>query len=113
VRNNRERTRFDTFHDLDWRRLHWRGHNKSFDGEVGRPPQLDRFISMAERIAAGFDHLRVDLFEWRGEAHFGELTLYSHSGLIDHQPEEAALLLGSWWTLRSPVRRALRAMLSF
>ncbi len=109
----RERARFDSFHDRDWRPLAWRGINPPVETELARPAQLDKFLALAERLAAGFDHLRVDLYEWGGEPRAGELTPYNWSGLTEFQPEEAELALGEWWRLRFPFRRAVAAMLSF
>ena len=42
----------------------------------------------------------------------GELTLYSWSGLTPFTPDEADKLVGSYWSLQRPARRALNAMLS-
>jgi hypothetical protein len=110
---DRARKRLDTFHDPDWRRIDWRLQNPIFAGELRRPPRLARMMAMAELLGAGFDHLRVDFYEWRGEPCVGELTLYNYAGLAEFKPEEAELLIGSWWVLKSPVRRALKAMFSF
>jgi len=112
IQVERDRSRFTSFHDPDWHRIPWRGTNPPPLREPDRPPQLDNILAVAERVAAGFDHIRVDMYEWRGTARIGELTLYNASGLSEFTPDEAGALLGRWWTLRSPVRRALKAMLS-
>ena len=109
---DRARERFDAFHDCDWRRLDWRGIHPPFDTELDRPRRLNDFLALAEQLGAGFDHLRVDLYQWRGEPRVGELTLYNWSGLFPLKPDEAEIAAGEWWQLRSPVRRALAAMLS-
>jgi TupA-like ATPgrasp len=68
-------------------------------------------IDIAERLGADFDHVRVDLYDCDDVIYVGELTLYSHSGLYVAKPDEADLILGKSWPLKSPARRALRAVL--
>ena len=110
---NRDRERFDSFHDRDWRRLDWRGINPPVERELERPANFDGLLTLAEALGAGFDHMRVDLYDWRGEPRIGELTPYNFSGLSEFQPDQAELMLGSWWRLRFPLSRALIAMLGY
>lgn len=106
---DRSRSRFDAVYSRDWRPLHWCAFNPRYGGELPPPQQLEKFIELAERIGAGLDHVRVDFYEWNGQPRVGELTLYNLSGLTRFDPDEADFVLGSWWTLRHPFRRALRS----
>jgi hypothetical protein len=106
---DRNRSRFDAVYSREWRSLHWSAFNRRYDGELPPPAQLEKFIELAERIGVGLDHVRVDFYEWNGQPRVGELTLYNLSGLTRFEPDEADFVLGSWWTLRHPIRRALRA----
>ena len=104
---NRDRSRFDAFHTLDWRPLGWRFHNQRHEGELPRPEQLDKFIELAEAIGTGFDHIRVDFYEWNNRPIVGELTLYSQSGLNHFFPDNVDFTLGHWWKLPRPACRAV------
>jgi hypothetical protein len=66
---------------------------------VPAPPQLAAMIEVAERIARGFDFLRVDLYDVDGQVWFGETTPYPMSGLGRYSPDSFDEELGSWWTL--------------
>jgi TupA-like ATPgrasp len=102
-----KRSRFDAVYTHDWRPLHWRGINPSFYSPLPPPEKLDKFIELAETIGAGFDHIRVDFYEWNKRPVVGELTLYSYAGETRFEPDDADFVLGSWWELPQPVRRAL------
>ena len=45
-----------------------------------KPPKFDEMIAVAERLAEGIDHVRVDLYEINGRIYFSELTPYVDSG---------------------------------
>lgn len=108
---DRQRARFDAPHTPDWTRLHWCAVNQVYEGSVPRPEQLDTFIHLAETIAAGFDHLRVDFYEWNKQPVVGELTVYNMSGVVTFKPDDVDVELGSYWTLPHPLRRALPSLL--
>jgi hypothetical protein len=108
---DQDRARFDAVYSRDWRPLHWSALNQPYKGILARPQQLEKFIELAERLGAGLDHVRVDFYEWNGQPMVGELTLYNLSGLYRFYPDEADFILGSWWKLRHPLRRALASTL--
>ena len=74
-----------------------------------RPVALEALVAAAEHIAAGIDHLRVDMYEVGGEVVFGETTVYPLSGhftWIPHDvevdrdpPLEIDRQVGDLWTL--------------
>jgi len=81
-------------------------------GETGAamdpPAQLEALIRTAERMAAGFDFVRVDLYAIGGEIWFSEFTFYGMAGYawID-DPELLSTLNRKWdiarsWFLSSP-----------
>jgi hypothetical protein len=98
--------------DCEWRCLGWRTSRPHYPGELPRPRRLDDILALADRLGVGFDHLRVDIYEWMGQPRVGELTLYNASGLGRFDPDDADFILGSWWQLRNPVRRALGSVLA-
>lgn len=110
--SDQDRSRFDAVHSREWRPLGWRAANRCYDKPLAPPKQLERFIALAERLGAGFDHIRVDFYEWNGNPRIGELTLYNLSGLWRFEPDEADFILGSCWKLRQPLRRSVASFLA-
>jgi hypothetical protein len=87
----------------DWTPLPWTfGYPAGPDAR--RPDRLEELLAAAAALAAGFDMLRVDLYEAGGRLWFGELTPYPGAGLTRIEPD-ADLLLGGWWTLPTAARR--------
>jgi hypothetical protein len=112
IDHTRDRKRFAAFHDREWRNFQWLTNSPIYDRDLPRPERLADFLSLAERIGAGFDHLRVDMYEWMGQPRIGELTVYNWSGFVRFKPDEVDFILGEHWRLRHPVRRALAALRS-
>lgn len=69
------------------------------DDVIEKPENWDRMIEASERIAAGFDHMRVDLYSVGDEIWFGETTPYQGNGVRKFRPTDWDLELGSFWTL--------------
>jgi hypothetical protein len=62
------------------------------------PDTIDEMIEVAERLAAGTDILRVDLYDVGGRIVFGELTNYPAGGRGAFDPPEYDEILGAAWT---------------
>ena len=60
------------------------------------PGNLDKMISIAERLSEGLKFVRVDLYNINGKIYFGELTFYPAGGIGSFSPEEGDSILGSW-----------------
>lgn len=83
--------------------LLWKEHPEYllFDNEhlhgspIPKPKNLDKMIEVAEKLAAPFECVRVDLYNIRGKIYFGELTFTSYGGLMDYFTDEFQLLAGS------------------
>jgi hypothetical protein len=99
------------FHDQDWNRFSWRGRSEPYPGLLPRPRDHDRMIALSERLAASFDHVRIDLYETDDRIYAGELTLYSWSGLMHFTSDEPDRVLGDYWPLQRPAARAAAAVL--
>ncbi len=91
--------------------------------DVPAPRDLAAIIEAAEQIAAGLDHLRVDLYEIDGAIYFGEGTVYPSSGhrmWIHHDaicdpdpPDDIDREFSAYWDLPAiPKRMMLRRGLS-
>lgn len=62
-----------------------------------RPTQLDEMLELAARLSAGFDFVRVDLYQCGERVRFGELTFTPCAGMVLFRPAEWDERLGSWW----------------
>jgi hypothetical protein len=109
--SSERRQRNAGFHDRDWQHLNWRLRTPLLPGAFPRPRRYDDMVALAERLAADFDHVRVDFYDLGERIWIGELTLYSFSGMTPFNPVEADEALGSYWPIRRPGWRAAAAVL--
>lgn len=63
------------------------------------PAGLDRMLTAAEQLSAGFEFVRIDLYDIGGEVYFGEFTPYPCGGLARFVPAAFDTELGARWTL--------------
>lgn len=86
-RNTDEPTKADYFDknfkwlDFTWGYDHAKKHPQ-------KPENFEKMVSLAEKLAKGFPHIRVDLYECDGQIYFGELTFYDGSGFDAIEPIE-------------------------
>lgn len=99
-----------SLYDRDWNRIPCcQSHIPPDEQDLPRPQHLAELLTRAEEIGAGFDSIRVDLFDTEEGVWFGETTPYSWSGFRPFTPASVELELGSYWTLPDlPGRRVLR-----
>ena len=74
---------------------------------MGRPPpprpaRLEELLDLAERLAAGVDFVRVDLYDLPQRIVFGELSSFPAGGDSPFYPESFNAEFGRHWT---PPRR--------
>ena len=62
-----------------------------------RPATLDRMLEVAADISAGFDFVRVDLYDVAGTVWFGEISPCASGGLEPFYPLEFDRALGELW----------------
>lgn len=65
--------------------------------EMPRPRSLTAMIAAAETLGAGFDFIRVDMYEIDGKPVFGEFSAYPGSGLDPFHPPEVDEAMGQLW----------------
>lgn len=87
------------FYLPDWTPLDVRQGGKRLAPVVRKPKMLDQMIAAASEIAAGYDFIRVDLYESQERVYFGEITPYPASGLVPYDDDAFDIRLGSYWTL--------------
>ena len=103
-----EHERTQAYYDMQWRLLPLRKSDMPpCTSPVPRPLEFDTMRFMAERLADGRDHIRIDFFVSDGCVYVGELTIYHHSGLFRYEPDIYDCTLGEWWQLRRPLLRAV------
>lgn len=89
------------FYDLEWNDLHVSSDCPPCDRVIDRPDGLDEMVRVAEKLAAGFPFVRVDLYYVSGRVWFGELTFYPWSGYVRFDPDSFDYQLGSWFDVSS------------
>ncbi len=63
---------------------------------IKKPENFDKMVEIAEKLAAPFPHVRVDLYNISGRIVFGELTFYSAGGFVKVHSAEMNEKIGSW-----------------
>lgn len=63
---------------------------------IDKPTCLEEMIRMAEILAEGFIHVRVDFYICGNRIFFGEMTFTHGSGIEPFVPEEYGLTMGEW-----------------
>jgi hypothetical protein len=86
------------YYSPEWQLMPFRDKHQK-QREAPRPECLDEILEVASTVAAGFDFLRVDLYDENGRVYLGEVTPYSGAGLEPFLPRSADLEVGSVWRL--------------
>lgn len=67
---------------------------------IPKPINFERMLAMASQLSAGFDFVRVDLYNIDGRICFGEMTLTPTAGGLKLRPESWDVELGEKWMMR-------------
>ena len=74
---------------------------KKFTGpEIPKPENYEQMIYIAEKLAATFKYIRIDLYNVDGKIYFGEITQHHGSGFEPILPESLDYYYGSLITLK-------------
>ncbi len=77
------------FYDSKWNKVNISYDHPIYEEEVERPERLEELLSLAETLAQGFYHVRVDFYILNdGSIKFGEMTFSSASGGMRWNPPE-------------------------
>lgn len=90
-----EETKFDFF-DMDFRHLPFTNGHPNAKIRPKKPERFDEMRELAEKLGAGFTHIRIDFYEANGEIFFGEMTFYSRGGYVHFDQIEWDYTFGSW-----------------
>ncbi len=74
--------------DRDWNEAGFSLNLPSDPEPMPKPAGLDRMIALAETVGAGFEFIRVDLYEIAGKIVFGEMTHSPAAGYCRFEPDE-------------------------
>lgn len=85
------------FYDTQWNPLALSYRQRFRACDIPRPPQLDEMLRVAAGLSTGFDFVRVDLYNIRGEVFFGEMTFTPVAGKFRFSPPEWDARLGQKW----------------
>lgn len=91
--------RTQDFFRPDWEHLPLSGGPPWATPEPAAPTCLAEMIDVAERLGAGTDFVRVDLYDVDGAVVFGELTSFPAGGDSPFHPESFDAEFGSFWTV--------------
>ena len=85
--------------DLDWTLRPEYGADDSYyrlgDAELPCPESLESMIRAARILSNGFPQVRVDFYDVKGKAYFGELTFTSDCGRMPYFSNEYQIIAGS------------------
>ncbi len=83
------------FYDTDWNKQDFVYSYPMDKKIIEKPDNLSEMISVAEKLAQGFNHVRVDLYRLNsGKIYFGEMTFTSCSGVCKWTPKETDKEMG-------------------
>lgn len=87
-------------YDLNWTLQDWNQREYgNYEGIIEKPDNFDEMIKIATKLAEGFSHVRVDLYNVKGKIYFGEMTFTNGCGFERIIPDDADVMLGSLWKL--------------
>lgn len=81
----------------------------NYTGSVLCPDNFDELKAVAEKLAEGFPHVRVDLYSAGSKVYFGEMTFSHASGSQKFTPDEWDYKLGALWPFDTSIRSQVRA----
>jgi hypothetical protein len=87
------------FYDPSWRKLSVTVPGNPPVPDVPEPENLADLLDHATRLSAGFDFIRVDLYNTPRGVYLGEFTPYPASGWVVFEPATFDRTLGELWTL--------------
>jgi hypothetical protein len=67
--------------------LTW-GASAALPEDLRKPAEFDEMLAIADALSEGFNHVRVDLYTFRGTVYVGELTFTPGAGLQRFNPPE-------------------------
>lgn len=89
-----------SFFTPDFKKLPYRRSEYApIDTDIKKPENFEKMLNIAEQLSKDFPHVRVDLYNIRGEIVFGELTFYNAGGYSVFTPDEFDYKMGNKFSL--------------
>lgn len=85
--------------DPQWNLLPFTIKFRNSQNPAPKPDTLEEMIELAERLSAGMDFVRVDLYDTRDGVRFGEITNYPAGGTQRFDPHYFDEWLGNYWQI--------------
>ncbi len=93
-----EETKFD-FYDTEFKDLNIQNGHPNANRNIEKPQNFQEMLDVAEKLAHGIAHLRVDFYVVDEKLYVGELTFSHWSGFIPFDPPEWDQIIGDWLDL--------------
>lgn len=91
-------TKFD-FYDMQFHHMNIVQHYPNSEFSIEKPEHFEKMITLAEKLSAGFPHVRVDFYEANGQVYFGEMTFYHFGAIVPFETKEWDKKIGDWLVL--------------
>lgn len=90
------------FYDKQWNKQDFVYSYPMNNKEIKKPHNLELLLSLAEKLAQGFPHVRADFYILNdGSIKFGEMTFTSMSGICEWVPADANKKIGHLITIKT------------
>ncbi len=87
------------FYDRNWNMMAFNCNFPNLEERAPKPNNLSEILRVSEKLAAGFPHVRVDLYRMAdGKLYFSEMTFTSGSGFNKWDSRETDAMLGRLFT---------------
>ena len=90
-------------YDKNWNKINVDYLVDSGGKNVVSPVNLNLMISLAEKLGANFNFMRVDLYDNNGKVYFGELTPYPSAGYGPFKPTSYDIDLGDEFKIKQDI----------
>ncbi len=99
IASDREHDLRMDFFDRNFEHLPFRRRHDNAEITPSKPEGFESMLELAEKMAQGLTHVRVDLYNVSGKIYFGELTFFPAGGLGSFDPFEWDYTFGEWIAL--------------
>lgn len=87
------------FYDMNWNHIPVKRTPYKNAEEVAQPVNFPHMLHLVEQLCAGFQYVRVDMYNCDGEIYFGEMTFTPSSGIMMFEPDCWDYKLGDLWDI--------------
>lgn len=70
---------------------------EKYDGKVEKPKNLKKILEISEKLSEDFPYVRIDLYDFKGNIYFGEMTFTHNAGFTKFNDEHYNELWGKYW----------------